>query len=102
MSNGSTIYKEIDSKLDKIIEKVSAIEQCQAVEKSMLDTLSRLVDKHERILFGDNGDGGLIQDVNAMARAQASAQKVVWIIVTPLLTAIGAGIIYIIFHGISG
>lgn len=91
-----TSYVQIEKKLDTIIAKLSSVEQCQAVERERVEALFRLVEKHERILFGDDGEGGLIQEVNAMVRAQANAIKAMWMVLGPVLTAIGGGIVYII------
>lgn len=91
-----TTYKEIDEKLDRIIAEIGEIKQCQAVERTMIETLAKLVEKHERVLFGGNGDGGMILETKNNQSAIANAQKVLWIVVTPFLTAIGVGIVYII------
>ncbi len=89
-------YKDIDTKLDAILDKLTIVERCQAVENARVEALIRLVEKHERVLFGDNGNGGIIQTVNAIMKTQATLIKALWIILTPFLGGIGLGIVWLI------
>lgn len=89
-------YKDIGTKLDTILEKLTIVERCQAVERERVEALIRLVEKHERILFGDNGEGGIIQTVNSIMKTQATLIKALWILLTPLLASIGIGVVWLI------
>ncbi len=61
----ATTYKEIDIKLDKIIEDSSKVQTDLAVIKSVQITMAELLARHDKILMGSNGKGGMLQLVNA-------------------------------------
>ena len=89
-------YKDIDAKLDAILQKLTILERSQAVEHERVTAPLLLVEKHERILFGISGEGGIIQTVNDIMKTQTTLIKALWIILTPLLASIGVGVIWLV------
>lgn len=57
--------------------------------------------KHiERTVYGEKRgqNGGLVTDVQTIKNILTSLERVLWIVVTPILTAIGVGIVYIVVN----
>jgi len=80
-----TLLKDIDKKLDVHIAETK-------------DDREMLL-KHERILFGANGDSSLPEQVRMNTRAIAFATKIMWFVVTPILLAVGSGMVVLIMQG---
>jgi len=80
-----TLLKDIDKKLDVHIAETK-------------DDREMLL-KHERILFGANGDASIPEQVRMNTRAIAFATKLMWFVITPILLAIGSGMVFLIMQG---
>ncbi len=89
INNPSTppTLETIDKKLALLIQKVDGY-----LDKT---------DAHDGILRGQNGNIGLREQVRQNTRDIADFKKALWMIVTPLLLAIGGGIILLITQGVG-
>ena len=58
-----------------------------------MDELTRLVHEHEEIL---RGESGLSPRLKTVENAQKDFLRAMWIIISPVLLAIGGGIVYLV------
>jgi hypothetical protein len=92
-----------DEKMDKILAELTAIREGQAkldtalqVHIAASEHAEELSRENNRILKGSNGNEGLVAQVKKNAEAIATFKRIGWTIITPLLAAIGAGIVFLI------
>ena len=89
--------------LKQILQEVRDMAHEQSELKMKVEThvakdewRDELLARHERILAGQNGDAGLPEQIRNNTEAIRTFKRIGWTIITPLLLAIGAGIVFLI------
>ena len=97
-----------NSEISRVLEKLDKIMENQALFDKRLDVhiegekeTRKLAVEATQILRGHNGDVGLVSKVAKNTEELAAIKKAIWKIMTPLLTAIGVGIVVLIAMGVK-
>lgn len=90
--------ESLHAAIAELTEAVTLLRQSLAVHNAEQKPLEEMVKNHEMTLYGDkkNNSSGLVGDVTSVKSTLASLDKALWIVLTPFLTGIGVGIIYLI------
>ena len=75
-------FRELNGKLDKLEEAICGSEYDPAAKPGLI----RIVLKHDAVLFGENGQPGLLQNVQTWNNREQDIRKV-----KTLITTIGVG-----------
>lgn len=59
---------------------------------TQFEALSKLVQTHDNVLYGIDGEGGLVTTVALLAQTQRAMVRLLWLVATGFFTAFGGGI----------
>ena len=94
--------QSLQSSVDRLTEAVTASVQAQAVHNAEQRALEKDVSELKSTMYGETGVLKKIQVLEARQTRQDeilnSILKALWIIITPLLSGIGVGIVYLILE----
>jgi len=85
---------QLHERIDVMTEKVT--NQANKITTAELQK----IEKHEVTLYGDDEEkGGLVKDVKDIKVFMNLVSKILWFVLTPILLAIGTGIVYLVVIG---
>lgn len=84
------LHERIDTMTEQVTKQSSKITTAELQK----------IEKHEVTLYGDDEEkGGLVKDVKDIKGFMKLVSKILWFVLTPILLAIGTGIVYLVVIG---
>jgi|FLOH01.1.fsa_nt_gi hypothetical protein len=109
----------LNKQYGELLQLMQSMDKKLDIHIALNDIRKITLDEHERILKGSNGSPSLVEQVRQNTYVRTKLEKileavtlntdrrlfmerVVWMFMTPLMLAMGSGIIYLIVQGAAG
>ena len=96
-----TENSEINSKLDALLSRITELDKKIDVHMARDEQTAEIAHENRRTLMGYNGQIGLVAIVEKNSKAIDKINTLLWTIATPLIIAIGAGLVMLIAESVS-